>query len=157
MPVYDYKCSDHGLFHELATMAEAGNPKACPKCGKASARVIMIPPEVLAMAPDQRAAMAHNEEARHQPIISSVDSRAEAADRAAFAQRKDSSNVSRMAGHQHGRGCCGHSHGKSHGHAQQHAANHEHVSENSALKQQVVFLPDGSKVFPSQRPWMISH
>lgn len=142
MPVYDYKCTEHGLFHELATMADAGQPKACPKCGKASARVIMIPPEVLAMAPDQRAAMAHNEEARHQPIISSVDSRAEAADRAAFAQRKDSSNVSRRAGHQHGRGCCGGA---------------EHAGETSALKQQVVFLPDGSKVFPSQRPWMISH
>ena len=27
----------------------------------------------------------------------------------------------------------------------------------SALRQQVVLLPDGSKVFPSQRPWMISH
>lgn len=149
MPVYDYKCSDHGLFHELATMADAGAPIACPKCGKASARVIMIPPEVLAMAPDRRAAMARNDEARHQPIISSVDSRAEAADRAAFAKRKDSSNVSRMAGYQHGRGCCGHGH--------KHATNHEHASENSALKQQVVFLPDGSKVFPSQRPWMISH
>lgn len=143
MPVYDYKCTEHGLFHELASMADAGQPKACPKCGKASARVIMIPPEVLAMAPDQRAAMAHNEEARHQPIISSVDSRAEAADRAAFAQRKDSSNVSRRAGHQHGRGCCG--------------GGAEHAGETSALKQQVVFLPDGSKVFPSQRPWMISH
>ena len=27
----------------------------------------------------------------------------------------------------------------------------------SPRKSQVIYLPDGSKVFPSQRPWMISH
>jgi len=94
----------------------------------------MIPPEVLAMAPARRASMERNESAQHQPIISSVDSRAEAADRAAFAAKKH--------GHRHGKGC---------------GCSHEHAPESSALKQQVVYLPDGSKVFPSQRPWMISH
>lgn len=138
MPVYDYKCPEHGLFHELATMEKAGEPCACPHCGKVSSRVIMIPPEVLAMAPDQRLVTARNEEAKHQPIISTLDSRAEAADRAAFAKRAASGGHK----HRHGKGC---------------GCSHQHETDTSSLKQQVVFLPDGSKVFPSQRPWMISH
>lgn len=135
MPVYDYKCPDHGVFHELATLAESGNPKGCPACGKLSARVIMIPPEVLAMAPEHRKNLERNEKASHQPIISTVDSRAEAAEKQAFFQKK-------AASQQRHKGC---------------GCNHEHKSDRSQLKQQVVYLPDGSKVFPSQRPWMISH
>lgn len=134
MPVYDYKCTDHGVFHELATVEQGSQPCACPSCGKLSSRVIMIPPEVLAMAPATRKSMDRNEEARHSPIISSVDSRAEATDRAAFAKKKGH--------HSHHKGC---------------GCSHETAGDRSALKQQVVFLPDGSKVFPSQRPWMISH
>ncbi|HCP20616.1 MAG TPA: formamidase, partial [Marinobacter hydrocarbonoclasticus] len=30
MPLYDYKCREHGLFQELGAMAEAGNPAHCP-------------------------------------------------------------------------------------------------------------------------------
>lgn len=133
MPVYDYKCAEHGVFHELATIEQAGKPCACPACGKLSARVLMIPPEVLAMSPAKRASMDRNEEAKHRPIISSVDSRAEAAERKAFNQKH---------GHTHKKGC---------------GCSHENASDKSALKKQVIFLPDGSKVFPSQRPWMISH
>ena len=65
MPVYDYKCPEHGLFHGLAEMSKSGEPGQCPQCGKLSARVIMIPPEVLAMAPGQKKAMDKNEEAKH--------------------------------------------------------------------------------------------
>lgn len=133
MPVYDYKCPEHGVFHELATIAQGGDPKVCPQCRKLSARVIMIPPEVLAMAPNKRASIERNEAAKHQPIISTTDSRADVAERRAFDHKH---------GHQHGKGSC---------------CSHEHASDKSALKQQVILLPDGSKVFPSQRPWMISH
>jgi len=115
MPVYDYKCTEHGLFHELGTMETSGEPKACPQCGKLSARVIMIAPQVLQMAPERRAAMEKNEQARHAPILSSVDSRAEAADRAAHAHKH---------GHKgHSCGCAS-----------------EHRSQDNALKQQVIFL-----------------
>lgn len=134
MPLYDYKCKEHGLFHELETMDRSGEPKTCPKCGTLCARVIIIPPEVLNMAPEKRKAMETNEAAQQQPIISTVDSRAEATDRAAYAQKH---------GHSHQSGSCG--------------CSSEHQPKKSALKQQVIFLPDGSKVFPSQRPWMISH
>ncbi len=131
MPVYDYKCAEHGIFHDLATMDKAAEPCKCPQCGKMSSRIIMIPPEVLAMAPDAKKSLEKNETAQHQPIISSVDSRQEAAERKAYALK-------------HGKGkSCGCS-----SHAE---------ADTSSLKQQVVYLPDGSKIFPSQRPWMISH
>jgi putative regulatory protein, FmdB family len=128
MPVYDYKCASHGLFHELATMEDSAKPAPCPQCGAASGRVIMVAPEVLDMAPERKAALSRNEKARHQPLISTTDSREEARARA------------NHGGHKHHRGCgC------------------SAEASQSSLKQQVVYLPDGSKVFPSQRPWMISH
>lgn len=135
MPVYDYKCADHGLFNELASMDKAHLPCACPQCGKLSARVVMIPPEILAMAPEKRKAKARNEQAIHSPRRSTVDSRAEAADRQQYALKH---------GHKQGhKGCgCGAETGN---------------PDRSALRQKAIYLPDGSKVFPSQRPWMISH
>ena len=130
MPVYDYKCPSHGVFNELASMDKAALPAVCPQCQSLSPRILMIPPEVLAMAPAKRAATARNEAAQHQPVISSIDSRAEKADRLAFQQKKQ---------HRHSKQCgCSENH-------------------NSSLRQQAVLLPDGSKIFPSQRPWMISH
>lgn len=120
MPLYDYKCKEHGLFHALNTMDRAGEPIACPHCGQPSARIIMIPPEVLAMAPDKRKAMERNERARHEPISS-----------------KEQEPI--ITGHKHDKCCGGHKH------------------KTSALSQKAILLADGSKIFPSQRPWMISH
>lgn len=41
MPVYDYKCREHGLFHTLATMEDAAKPAQCPTCKAMSPRVIV--------------------------------------------------------------------------------------------------------------------
>ncbi len=148
MPVYDYKCEEHGLFFELATLAQSGAPCACPKCGQSSPRVVLIPPEVLDMAPAKRQAQAANEQARHEPIVSSVSSREEAQARAEYAAQK--------SGGQRSQGCgCGSHH--RHDQHRHESAFVNNSSGQSALKQQVVLLPDGSTVFPSQRPWMISH
>ncbi|GAA6133913.1 zinc ribbon domain-containing protein [Oceaniserpentilla sp. 4NH20-0058] len=130
MPLYDYKCPKHGVFHELQAMDKSALPCKCPQCGTVSARIIMISPDIIKMAPNQKKAMEKNEKALHEPIFSTNESRLEADDKRSFAQKK---------GHKGGCGCS------------------EHKPEYSALKQQVIFLPDGSKVFPSQRPWMISH
>ncbi len=75
MPVYDYKCKTHGVFHELATMADHDKPCACPTCGEMAARVIMIPPEFLNMSAQRRAGFETNEKAQHEPIISTETSR----------------------------------------------------------------------------------
>lgn len=129
MPVYDYKCKEHGIFHELATMTNAGRPAPCPQCRVPSPRVILMPPEVVGRQREKSRALERNEQARHQPVISTPDSRADARERSAQDAR-----------HGRGQSCgCG------------------HEQSQSALSQKAIYLPDGSKVFPSQRPWMISH
>ena len=122
MPVYDYKCADHGLFHELASMEDSSQPCACPQCGALSARVIMIAPEFLDMRKENRAAHSRNEAAMHQPVMSTPEYRAEQQ-----ARRE----------HKHGKGCgCG---------------------DKPIRQSKLFFTADGNKMFPSMRPWMISH
>ncbi|MDI9243841.1 zinc ribbon domain-containing protein [Marinobacter sp. CHS3-4] len=119
MPVYDYKCREHGLFNTLATMEDSAKPVACPTCKALSPRVIVLPPEIAAMDPAKRAAEDRNEKSRHEPVFSTADQRANDKD--------------------HNRACgCGsvkHGHGKS----------------------MLFYTADGKKMFPSMRPWMISH
>lgn len=75
MPVYDYKCKDHGIFNELATMDESSNPCACPECGVMCARVIMIAPEIFGMDKDKKHAHELNERNQHEPTVSTKDRR----------------------------------------------------------------------------------
>lgn len=115
MPLYDYKCAEHGLFHELATMDESASAQPCPTCGTASGRIIMLAPELLLMSEHKRQAHSTNERSQHEPVVSNSESR----DRT------------------HGSGCA--------------------CEQKGKKASQVVYLADGSKIFPSQRPWMISH
>ncbi|GAA5126079.1 FmdB family zinc ribbon protein [Alloalcanivorax gelatiniphagus] len=110
MPLYDYKCTEHGLFHQLVEVADAGETRACPTCGTLSARVILVAPTVLDMAPERRAAFARNERAAHEPRRGNHHSEKE-------------------------QGCC------------------HHAKANP----KVFYTADGKKMFPSARPWMISH
>ena len=122
MPVYDYKCTTHGLFHELNTMEASSQPCACPTCGSLSARVIMFAPEFLDMKQENRAAHSRNEKAMNEPVFSTPDYRAEQK-----ARRE----------HKHGKGCgCG---------------------DKPIRKSALMYTADGNKMFPSMRPWMISH
>ncbi|HEY7884422.1 MAG TPA: zinc ribbon domain-containing protein [Cellvibrionaceae bacterium] len=122
MPVYDYRCAQHGLFHELATIDDSAKPAACPQCGQAAGRVIMLSPELLAMKSANREAHARNEKSRDAPVFSTPEARLEQQ-----ARRE----------HKHGKGCgCG---------------------DKPIRKSQVLFTPEGNKIFPSARPWMISH
>ncbi len=34
MPLYDYKCAEHGLFHQLVEVADAGKPAPAPPAGR---------------------------------------------------------------------------------------------------------------------------
>ncbi len=77
MPVYDYKCADHGLFYELAAMEDFSKPMACPTCATLCARVIMLAPEFLDMKKENRLAHQRNETAVHAPVLSTPEYRAE--------------------------------------------------------------------------------
>lgn len=75
MPVYDYKCAIHGVFNELATVADFNKPCACPQCGALCGRVILLAPEFLDMAKERRAAFETNERAQNEPIFSTETTR----------------------------------------------------------------------------------
>lgn len=116
MPVYDYKCVEHGVFYELAAFADAHKPQICPQCNTLSPRIICISPEILDMAPARRMAFETNERAQHEPTFSTADRRAH--------------------DHDHSKGCgC-------------------HKPKN---KSKLMYTARGEKMFPSMRPWMISH
>lgn len=80
MPLYDYKCREHGVFQELAAMADAASPAACPTCHALAPRVILLPPQILTMDPVQRHAHDRNEKSRHEPLMSSAEQRARDSD-----------------------------------------------------------------------------
>lgn len=126
MPLYDYKCPTHGVFQELARMADHDKPCQCPHCGTNSPRVITLPPQLLQMLKEKKAAMERNEQAQHEPrVLTPAQYREEEAEKKARATHK----------HRHHSGCgC-----------------------NSGRKSKLFYTADGSKMFPSMRPWMISH
>jgi len=117
MPVYDYKCTEHGVFNDLATMEDAATPAPCPSCGQLSGRVIMLAPEFLDMDPQKRNAVATNEKAQHQPVIST-------------SERREHDQQ-----HKNGCGC----------------------NKRKPGKSKLMYTATGEKMFPSARPWMISH
>ena len=117
MPVYDYKCKDHGIFYELAAMSESDQPAACPTCAIACARIIMVSPDILDMSPQKRLAEATNERNQHEPAYSTK------------ARREEDDK------HSQGCGCDAKKVGKSN----------------------LMYTAKGEKMFPSMRPWMISH
>ena len=69
MPLYDYKCPEHGVFQELAPMREHDQPKPCPQCAAQSARVIVLPPEIARVVKEQQQARERNEKARESPDV----------------------------------------------------------------------------------------
>lgn len=117
MPVYDYKCQEHGLFHTLATVEDSDKPMACPTCESLSPRVIVLPRKIVNMDPATKAAHERNERASHEPVFSTAD------------RRQHDKEHSRSCG-------CG---------------------SPKPGKAMLFYTADGKKMFPSMRPWMISH
>jgi len=116
MPVYDYKCQHHGVFSELATIAESSEPAVCPTCDKMSARIILLAPEIFERDKDKKMAHEVNERNQHEPTYSTTNRRNE--------------------DEKHTKGCgCTATLGKS----------------------KMFLTASGEKIFPSMRPWMISH
>lgn len=110
MPLYDYRCPQHGLFDQLVSVAERGEYRPCPVCQASSARVIVTAPRVPQLAKAQRTAHERNERSAHEPARVNL--------------QKD-------------------------GGAQR---------PNAPLTPSgAIYTPDGKKLFPAARPWMLGH
>ncbi|WP_075187722.1 zinc ribbon domain-containing protein [Teredinibacter haidensis] len=116
MPVYDYKCQQHGVFCELAKLEDSSKPNICPQCKELAPRIIMVSPEILDMAPSKRHAHETNEKAQHEPAYSTKE-------------RRENDEQ-----HSNGCGC-----------------------DKKSKKSKLFYTAAGEKMFPSMRPWMISH
>lgn len=46
MPLYDYKCREHGVFDAYAPMSLSSEPQPCPGCGEPAEKVILHAPRV---------------------------------------------------------------------------------------------------------------
>lgn len=117
MPVYDYKCQEHGVFNDLATFDDFQKPCPCPTCGKLSPRIIRLSPDLFKLSSEERHAHQTNERAQHEPVFSTAD-------------RRENDHQ-----HKHGCGC----------------------NKKSTGKSSLMYTANGEKMFPSARPWMISH
>ena len=69
MPVYDYKCAEHGSFRELARMAESAKPNHCPECSALSARIILAP-GLRRLSAEKMRSHRINEQNQHAPALS---------------------------------------------------------------------------------------
>jgi putative FmdB family regulatory protein len=68
MPVYEYECSQHGVFELSRSMRESALAAHCPQCHGASARILSL--SALAAVPAAtRIAKDRNERSCHEPFV----------------------------------------------------------------------------------------
>jgi putative FmdB family regulatory protein len=73
VPVYEFMCDDCGPFDQRRSFAEAGDPMACPTCGRDARRVYSSPntrrmPTALSGAMDRAEKSAHEPEVVRRPV-----------------------------------------------------------------------------------------
>lgn len=68
MPIYDYRCAEHGTFELSRPMSESGGLGACPECGASSNRIITAP-RLRTLGALTRSSMDRNEKSRHSPHV----------------------------------------------------------------------------------------
>ncbi len=66
MPLYEYECSDCGVFSALGRISTSQEPAACPTCSAVSERIISAP-QLAILGKPQRAAHERNEKSAHAP------------------------------------------------------------------------------------------
>lgn len=70
MPIYEYECSEHGVFEELRSMQRCSEPADCPSCARSAPRVLSVTrirqlPHALGVAHER------NEKSQHSPHVCS--------------------------------------------------------------------------------------
>ena len=68
MPVYEFVCEDCGPFEQRRSVAEAGDPMACPSCGREARRVYSMP-STARMPSALSGALDHAEKSAHEPDV----------------------------------------------------------------------------------------
>lgn len=66
MPLYEYRCEEHGDFTRHVEIARRNDVFNCPSCGSDTARIISAPALAL-MNDSNRKAWAKNEKSAHEP------------------------------------------------------------------------------------------
>lgn len=70
MPIYEYECTEHGIFEEMRPMQRSGEAADCPACQERSPRVLSatrtnLVPRAVSVA------HARNEKSQHSPHVCS--------------------------------------------------------------------------------------
>ncbi len=73
MPLYEYRCPQHGLFDQLVPVAARGEQTQCPHCDQHSPRVIVSAPHTAQLSSERRSAFERNERAAHEPRRGNLD------------------------------------------------------------------------------------
>jgi putative FmdB family regulatory protein len=73
VPVYEFVCDVCGPFEQRRSLAEAGEPMACPSCRREARRVYSMPntrrmPTALSGAMDRAEKSAHEPEVARRPV-----------------------------------------------------------------------------------------
>ncbi len=68
MPLYEYKCEDHGSFEIMLTLSERKGSIECPTCHSLSKRVFTMP-SLRGMSPSLMEAHERNERSRQAPHV----------------------------------------------------------------------------------------
>lgn len=66
MPIYEYKCSECGMFSALKKLSESSSLMTCVSCGEAAIKIVSIPHLAL-VSLSTRSAHERNEKASSEP------------------------------------------------------------------------------------------
>lgn len=71
MPIYEYECSEHGLFEAERSMLRSAEPSPCPHC-QSSARRVLSATRTALLPRASSIARERNEKSRHEPVLQRV-------------------------------------------------------------------------------------
>src|SRR5215467_8572052 len=75
MPIYEYRCDQHGVFEIIRPLSMARESATCLVCGSEARRVFSVPMVRTGSRTALLAAMDHSEKSRDEPeVVTSVPS-----------------------------------------------------------------------------------
>ena len=75
MPIYEYRCDQHGVFEIIRPLGTAPQSARCLECGSEARRVFSVPTVRSGSRTALLAAIDHAEKSRHEPdVVTSVPS-----------------------------------------------------------------------------------